>query len=325
MAYTNSSLVNLVKLSLNHSGTRNHAIDTITIHCMVAQWSIETACAFFSKSSTQASCNYAIGSDGRIALIVEEKNRSWCTSSASNDNRAVTIEVASDTKHPYAVTDQAYASLINLVADICKRNGIKKLLWEGNKNLIGQVSRQNMTVHRWFAAKACPGDYLYNRHGEIARKVNEKLAGSVQVPGNPVNNFGLNYRAHVQSYGTLPVVHDGQAAGTTGLKKRLEGLWIDLRNIRKTYPNAKLSAKAHIQGKGWVYYPNVEHDTLIGTQGESKRLEAFELELSGIPGKNIYYQVHLAKNGWTGEVAGGFATGSTGIQKDIQAIRIYIR
>ena len=175
MTYTNSPLVNYTKLSPNHSGTRTHIIDTITIHCYVGQASVESAGDWFGKSSTQASCNYMIGADGRIGLIVEEKNRSWCTSSNSNDQRAVTIECACDKTHPYAVNDKVYTSLINLVADICKRNGIKKLLWEGDKSLIGNVARQNMTVHRWFKNKACPGEYLYTRHGDIANQVNIKL------------------------------------------------------------------------------------------------------------------------------------------------------
>lgn len=178
MGYTNSPLVNYTRLSPNHSGLRNHEIDTITIHCVVGQVTVERLGEIFAPETKQASSNYGIGFDGRIGMYVEEKNRSWCSSSADNDNRAVTIEVASDNTHPYAVTDKAYEALIELVADICKRNGIKKLLWKGDKSLIGQVDKQNMTVHRWFASKDCPGDYLYNRHGEIAEKVNEKLSGS---------------------------------------------------------------------------------------------------------------------------------------------------
>lgn len=175
MGYTNSSLVSYTKLSPNHSGLRNHEIDTISIHCVVGQLSVETLGSIFSNPAKEASSNYGIGSDGRIGLYVEERNRSWCTSSSSNDNRAITIEVASDTTHPYAVNSKAYASLIKLCADICKRNGIKKLLWKGDKSLIGQVNKQNMTVHRWFSSKSCPGDYLYNRHGQIASEVNALL------------------------------------------------------------------------------------------------------------------------------------------------------
>ena len=156
MTYTNSPLVSYVKLSPNHSGLRTHCIDTITIHCVVGQCSVGTLGKIFSRSSRKASSNYGIGTDGRIGMYVEEKNRSWYTSSNSNDQRAITIEVASDTKPPYAVNSKAYAALINLVADICKRNGIKKLLWKADKSLTGQVSKQNMVVHRWFAATECP-------------------------------------------------------------------------------------------------------------------------------------------------------------------------
>lgn len=187
MAYTNSSLVTYKNITKNRTSPRNHAIDTITIHCIVGQWTAKQGCDYFASTDRQCSANYVVGKDGSIGLSVEEKDRSWCSSSSSNDNRAITIEVASDTTHPYAVTTQAYNALIKLVADICKRNGIKKLLWKADKSLIGQVSKQNMTVHRWFANKACPGDYLYERHGEIAEKVNALLGQTQQTttPANP--------------------------------------------------------------------------------------------------------------------------------------------
>ena len=175
---SNSPLVTYTKLSPNHSGRRNHVIDTVSVHCMAGNASVETCGALFADPSRKASSNYGIGSDGRIALYVDEANRSWCTSSASNDHRAITIEVANNGGAPdWPVSDKAYAALLDLLTDICRRNGIKKLLWRGDKSLIGQVDKQNMTVHRWFAAKACPGDYLYNRHGEIAAEVNRRLEG----------------------------------------------------------------------------------------------------------------------------------------------------
>ncbi len=181
--YTNSPLATYTKIapSSNHYGRRTHAIDTITIHCYVGQVTVERAGAGFANPKRGASCNYVVGCDGRIGLILPEEYASGCTSSQANDERAVTIEVACDSFHPYAVRPEAYAALIKLAADICKRNGIKRLLWLGNKKLIGQVDKQNMTVHRWFAAKACPGDWLYQRHGEIAAKVNEKLEADKPV------------------------------------------------------------------------------------------------------------------------------------------------
>lgn len=186
MSYTNSSLVSKTVLSPNHSGTRTHAIDTITIHVYVGQITVDRGLSGFAKASREASCNYVIGYDGKIGLCVEEKNRSWCTSSKSNDQRAVTIEVASDTKSPYKVTDKAYAALLDLVTDICKRNNIKELKWKADKSLIGQTDKQNLTVHRWFAAKACPGDYLYNKHGEIAAEVNKRLGVAKETTKNGI-------------------------------------------------------------------------------------------------------------------------------------------
>ena len=180
---SNSTLISYTKLSPNHSGKRTKKIDTITIHCMAGQLSVESCGALFAKSSRQASSNYGIGPDGRIALYVDESNRSWCTSSNANDQRAVTIEVASDATHPYAVRDKAYDALLDLVTDICKRNGIKKLVWSTSKNnRVGHLNGCNMTVHRDYAAKACPGDYLYNLQDEIAAEVNRQLGSGSSTP-----------------------------------------------------------------------------------------------------------------------------------------------
>lgn len=180
---SNSSLVTYKRISPHKTSPRNHAIDTVTIHCIVGQWTAKQGCDYFATTDRDCSANYIVGKDGSIGLAVDEADRSWCSSSRDNDNRAITIEVASDTSHPYAVTDAAYNALIALLADICKRNGIKKLLWKADKSLIGQVDKQNMTVHRWFANKACPGEYLYSRHGEIAEKVNALL--NVEKPTIP--------------------------------------------------------------------------------------------------------------------------------------------
>lgn len=176
MAYTNSKLVNYTRISPNRSVNRNHKIDTVSIHCVVGQCSVETLGSIFASTSKEASSNYGIGYDGQIGMYVEEKDRSWCTSSASNDNRAITIEVASDTYHPYRVNDAAYKSLIKLLVDICKRNSIKKLVWSTNKSeRVNHLNGCNMTVHRDYANKSCPGDYLYNLHGQIAKEVNAQL------------------------------------------------------------------------------------------------------------------------------------------------------
>lgn len=161
--YTNSSLVNYIKISPNNSGPRNHEIDTIAIHCTAGLCSVESLGDLFSQTKTAASSNYGIGMDGRVGLYVNESDRSWCTSSGDVDNRAITIEVASDNKDPYKVSSIVYEKLIVLLVDICKRNNIKELLWKANKKLAIdsngyvniQVDKQNMVVHRWFANKAC--------------------------------------------------------------------------------------------------------------------------------------------------------------------------
>lgn len=175
---SNSPLVNHIHRSPHHYNGRNHTIDTITIHCVVGQCSVESL-GYVFDANVEASSNYGIGSDGRVGLYVDEKNAAWTSSNYANDNRAVTIEVASDLTEPYAVTDAAYNTLIKLVADICKRNGIKKLVWSTSKNdRVNHLNGCNMTVHRDYAIKSCPGTYLYNRHGQIAAAVNKLLGSS---------------------------------------------------------------------------------------------------------------------------------------------------
>lgn len=177
MAFTNSPLVDYKLISPHRTQNRNHSIDTITIHCTVGQVSVQTLGSIFQSKA--ASSNYGIGYDGKVGMYVEEKDRSWCSSSASNDHRAVTIEVASDAKEPYAVNSKAYEKLIKLVADICQRNGIKRLLWKGDSSLIGQVDKQNLTWHCWFnSGKSCPGTWLKQKHPEIVTRVNAILAVS---------------------------------------------------------------------------------------------------------------------------------------------------
>lgn len=185
MGYTNSPMVAYTKLSPNNSGQRTHGIDRITPHCVVGQCTAEGLGDWFAKASTQASSNYGIDKDGRVGLYVEEKNRSWCSSSSANDQRAVTIECASDTAEPYAFRDAVYQTLIKLCADICQRNGKKKLLWLGDKDrtLSYEPAADEMvlTVHRWFANKSCPGNWMYARMGDLAAKVTAAL-GSTAAP-----------------------------------------------------------------------------------------------------------------------------------------------
>lgn len=186
----NSPLATYTRLTRNKTSPREHEIDTITIHCYVGQVTAKQGCDYFATTDRECSSNYVIGKDGSIGLSVEEKDRSWCSggsdskgnpirvngiSGRDNDHRAITIEVASDTTEPFTITNKAYKALVDLCTDICKRNNIKKLLWKADKSLVGEISKQNMTVHRWFAYKSCPGDYIYNRLGDIAKEVNNRL------------------------------------------------------------------------------------------------------------------------------------------------------
>ena len=183
---SNSSLVTCKVMSPNHSGKRTHKIDRITPHCVVGQLSARSIGGCFTSTSRQASCNYGIGKEGGVCLIVDEANRSWCSSSANNDQRAVTIECASNKAEPYAFNNTVYNKLIDLCVDICKRNGKKKLLWipDKNKALAYKPASDEMllTVHRWFANKSCPGDWLMARMGDLANKVTARLGGSASQP-----------------------------------------------------------------------------------------------------------------------------------------------
>ena len=205
---SNSSLATYTRITKNKTSPRNHAIDTITIHCIVGQWTAKQGCDYFATTDRQCSANYVVGKDGSIGLSVDEKDRSWCSSNGTNDNRAITIEVASDTTHPYAVTAKAYAALLDLVTDICKRNGIKKLVWSTNKNdRVNHRNGCNMTVHRDFANKACPGEYLYSRHGEIAAEVNRRLQGASNGGGVVVTPPTAEKPAGVTTGATVTPYH----------------------------------------------------------------------------------------------------------------------
>lgn len=192
---SNSPLVSYTLLS-PACRPRTHAIDTISIHCMAGNGSVETCGQHFQKAG--CSSNYGIGSDGRIALYVPEDKRSICTSSTSNDDRAITIEVANDGGAPdWHVSEKAMAALVQLLVDICRRNNIPKLLWKGDKSLIGKIDQQNMTVHRWFSAKACPGNYLFSKHGEIAEEVNKWLEGELPMY-HTLNDVPKHYRPTIE-------------------------------------------------------------------------------------------------------------------------------
>lgn len=216
MAYTNSKLVVYTKLSPFHSGLRTHSIDRISPHCVVGQCGIEALGAEFARAGKDASSNYGIGVDGRVGMYVEEKNRSWCTSSNSNDQRAVTIECASDKTEPFAMKDAVYQTLIKLCVDICKRNGKAKLIWFGDKdktlNYSPKKDEMILTVHRWFANKSCPGDWLYSRLGDLAKKVTDELENGVAVDIGKGHDYSADSRRKAIQKGIIK----GNGTGSDG-------------------------------------------------------------------------------------------------------------
>lgn len=223
---SNSKLISYTKISPNRTSPRNHKIDTVTIHCVVGQCSVETLGNIFAPTSRQASCNYGIGADGRIGMYCEEKDRSWCSSNAANDNRAITIEVASDTKHPYAVNAKAYAALIDLLVDICKRNGIPRLVWSTSKaDRVNHKNGCNMTVHRDYANKSCPGEYLYSRHAQIASEVNKRLGSTDTRPQPEKVLYRVQTGAFRNKAGAEALLHQVKAKGFDTYMVKVNGLY----------------------------------------------------------------------------------------------------
>ncbi len=179
---SNSSLVDVVIESPNCNSPRNNKIQKITIHHMAAIWTVERCGECFANPNRQASSNYGIDSDGRVGLYVSESDRAWTSGNAENDNQAVTIEVSNcEIGGDWAVSDKAYAKLIELCVDICQRNGIEKLNYTGDTS-------GNLTIHKMFQATACPGPYLEARMSDITNQVNKKLGVEIdeQVPENDV-------------------------------------------------------------------------------------------------------------------------------------------
>lgn len=255
---SNSGLVCYTNLSPNHSGERTHGIDRITPHCVVGQLSAESICGCFTSPARQASCNYGIGSDGRISLCVEEKNRSWCSSSNANDQRAVTIECASDKTAPYAMNDAVYESLVNLCTDICKRNGKNKLIWLGDKDKTlayePKADEMVITVHRWFANKSCPGDWLYSRLDDLAARVTANLGGGnksddsvlyrVQTGAFSVKDNADKMLAKVKAAGfdAFITTQGGEAVSSTPTKTITVGSTVKLNQGAKTYEGKSLAS-----------------------------------------------------------------------------------
>lgn len=289
MAYSNSPLVTYTVKSPNHSGKRTHKIDRITPHCFVGQVTAQRGGEVFLPESKEASCNYVIGKDGDVCLVVDEANRSWCSSSSANDQRAITIECASDTDHPYAMNDAVYNKLVELCADICKRNGIKKLLWLGDKTTSLAYSPKSgeaiLTAHRWFANKACPGDWLYNRYTQLAEAVNKKLGSSgttvdkpVATPTTPSQSLKFKVGDTVKFTGCLHYTSSYAGATAKGCKAGLA----KVTNISAGKPHPyHLQAVA---GKGstvygWVNEADVTANTSSTSTPAKKSIEEIAKEV----------------------------------------------
>lgn len=251
ITFTNSNLVEYTRLSPNKTIHRNHKIDTITIHCMLGKLTVEACGNVFSESKANASSNYGVDDDGRIALYVQEWDRSWCSSNADNDHRAVTIKVASEFSHPYAVSDKAYNTTIKLVADICKRNGIEKLVWSDDKEArIKHLDGANMTVHSDFADTVCPGEFLYSRMGDIAKQVNRILE---ETKGQTVTGRKCSEEKKFEEY-LVKITKTTSVRRNPGLK----GSYVMKVNKNEIYTIVDEKTVDNIKwgklksGKGWI-------------------------------------------------------------------------
>lgn len=282
---SNSPLVSYTKLSPNHSGQRTHAVDRITPHCVVGQCSVETLGNIFAPTSRQASCQYGIGVDGRVGMYVEEKNRSWCSSSNANDQRAITIECASDATHPYAFNDTVYAKLIELCTDICKRYGKTKLLWFGDKtktlNYEPASNEMVLTVHRWFANKSCPGDWMYARMGDLASKVTAKLGGSTGGNDKPVDNQVL-YRVQTGAFANKvnadAMLQKVKAAGFDTYMVKIDNLYKIQVGAFSKKANADAMA-ARLKAAGFDTYVTTKSGTAVSASSAKKSTDQVAREV----------------------------------------------
>lgn len=204
-----SSLVTYRNLTNNKTVVKDKKNNYIIPHVYVGQVSTKNGVDHFT-TNCGASCTYVIGTDGTIGQSVSEADRPWTTGGDKEvqnqyglwvggtpnksqqsrgakgvDFEAITMEIACDPTAPYAINDKVYNSLVNLMADIAIRNNMGELKWKADKNLVGNPAEQNVLVHRWFASKSCPGDYVYNRLGEICEKANQIIREKTGKPVYP--------------------------------------------------------------------------------------------------------------------------------------------
>lgn len=263
-----SSLAIYRAYSPNRYIGRAFPITKITIHHMAGNLTVEQCGAIFARPSAQASSNYGVGTDGRIACYVDEADAAWTSANWENDNRAVTIEVANDDLSTWSSSDAAYKATVELVADICRRNGIASLNYTGDAS-------GNLTEHRMFAATACPGPWWHERMGRFADDVNKKLRddGKKVDEVQPVYNpSALYYKFYKDCSKSKLKAARHRYARTKSAMAELEGR--GYRNegpawrvgggtlaVYKMYNassgdmilTAKLSDAKELQEAGWVY------------------------------------------------------------------------
>lgn len=312
---SNSSLVNYTKISPNRTSPRNHKIDRITIHHMAGNLTVEQCGNVFTPSSRQASANYGIGNDGRVGMYVEEKDRSWCSSNSANDHRAVTIEVAnSATGEPWPVSGKALNKLVDLCVDICKRNGIPKLVYTGD-------TRGNLTMHRWFAPTGCPGTYLASKFPWIAEQVNKRLKG--EKPENTPSVSGGLYRirrswsdakSQIGAYKNLESAKKECKEGYSVYDD--EGNTVYSNNPESSSPGGEGSTTANsIIKTGQVHARNfiaagLEPDGIVGPETRKARVMVLQHAL------NLDYGLNITVDGiWGPKSENGFKNHGTRIAK----------
>lgn len=236
MAYTNSSLVEYTRISPNRNTPRNNTIQAIVIHHMAGIMSVEQFGELVANPARQMSANYAIGNDGRIGLFCPEGDRSWCSSSGNVDHRAITIEVSNDVKgEPWSISNKAYASLIKLCIDICKRNGIKKLEYTGNLN--GTLLR-----HCDIVATQCPGTWIKNHTQEICDKVNAGLNEPTGLytktlaVGTPIYKEIGKPATDKIAVATKYTIVEEKVVGYIKYGKLKSGAgWVELKKLKRTF------------------------------------------------------------------------------------------
>ena len=297
--------------SPNYNAGRNGVEFVVPHHA--ASTSLANVDAVFANSGNQVSTHYGI-QGGTVHQYVNEGDTSWANGNWDANTKSVTFEmVNSSAGGDWPIADDTYETAAQLTADVLKRYGLGRASYPGT-----------VRMHRDFYATACPGEWFASRIQQFCDRVNAIIdGGSVpqgphQEPGDPANDAGLSYRAHVAALGWLDPVRDGQTAGTTGHGLQLEALKIDPPD------GLELDAKLHIEDVGWTTFVDVaKNDPVIGTEGRALRAEAMELDVkSNTTGKRLWYQVHLADVGWTGWVEQGYAAGTVGIGKAIEAVRM---